>query len=168
MKNCNKVVFDGFQPTTEDQVHIRNYILDTKTCNQLCKEFIAAKSYFYNRQTLVCQCLSETIHEIEEHVLKVGAPQGCPANFVQNTCVIHFVKLYTYQVWFIKTTFKIWIKLNPWKTYVSIFFQILIALVEIEFNVSSALKFLIFLSLGQRWTKVNAVGIIWICFMNTY
>ena len=98
MKNCNKVASDGFQPTNEEQVHIRSYILDTKTCLQLCKEFIAAKSYFYNEPTRVCQCLSKTVLENEEHILKVGAPQGCQAILVQNTCVIHLFNFYTYLV----------------------------------------------------------------------
>jgi hypothetical protein len=91
------VVFDGLQPSTEDQVHIRSYILDSKSCLQLCEEFSTAKSYFYNQQSHVCQCLLKTLAENEEHILKIGARQGCEATFVQKTCVSsHHVSLYKF------------------------------------------------------------------------
>jgi hypothetical protein len=86
--SCDNVAFDGFQAAyTKDQIHLRNNIYDLQVCINLCSVHEDAKSYFFNKQTKDCHCYSRPFAENEKLIFKIGAPKGCPASFIQGSCV---------------------------------------------------------------------------------
>jgi len=85
---CDNVAFGGFQTAKiKDQIYLRNNILDSKVCSNLCSVHSAAKSYFYNKRTKDCHCFTRGFAENERYIDKLGARKGCPATFTQGSCV---------------------------------------------------------------------------------
>ena len=82
--SCNKMAFGDFQTNSTEVIFV-NKTLDSKTCNELCKNLTTAKSYYYDGEN--CKCLSRSFSETGKHTKKLGAPKGCSLTFLQESCV---------------------------------------------------------------------------------
>jgi hypothetical protein len=88
LNSCDKLAFDGLDTThSKYENYLRDDIIDSKACENLCAAQSESKMYIHNKQNRQCRCLTTILSEFENHVIKVGAPKGCLAQFSRDSCV---------------------------------------------------------------------------------